>query len=89
MFNLPKVTLKSGESFVINCNRNYYEVKDYICNFNLADGETLYLYDTKLGKTVDSMYVPRMDRHESYGRYLHSNAHRFFENTADKRKAES
>ena len=86
MFQLPKVTLKSGESFVINCNKNYYEVSDYICNFNLADGENLYLYDSEKDETVDTLYVPRMDIHETYGRYEHSNTFRFFANADGSRK---
>ncbi len=82
---LPRIVLKGGESVTINCKNNYYELGDYICNFNLKAGETLSL-SSKTG-VVDKLIVPQMNEYESYGRLNGSNTFYFFDNQDQKRKS--
>ena len=83
-YQLPDITLKSGESIIINGKKNYYEMGDYICNFKLNSDETLYLTDgTDL---IDSLSVPNLNEDETYGRYLNSNEYHYFNNKNSIRK---
>lgn len=82
-FQLPNKILKSGESIIINGKWNYFAIKEYICNFNLKEGEMLYL--TKNGTIVDFINIPRMDSGESYGRYKGSNRFVFYNNQNNRR----
>ena len=83
-YQLPNIKLKSNESIIINGNKNYYSIGNYICNFNLSTGETLTLfYDDSI---IDKLYVPRMSSIETYGRYVNSNTYKFFMNDNNQRK---
>ena len=83
---LPKLLLQSGESVIINGNKNYFATGDYICNFNLSQGETLYLYNVNSDEIEDSIVIPRMSSIETYGRYLNSGTYMFFNNMNNVRK---
>ena len=83
-YQLPHIVLKSNESIIINGNKNYYSIGNYICNFNLSTGETLTLFYND--NIMDKLYVPRMSSIETYGRYLNSNTHKFFMNENNQRK---
>ena len=85
-YRLPNITLKSNDSIIINGNKNYYAIGDYICNFNLSKGETLYLYNNIEEKIVDELKVPKMSKIETYGRYKNSNTMMYFNNTENQRK---
>lgn len=84
--SLSNITLKPFSSVVINGKNNYFAIGDYICNFNLSGGEVLYLYNIKSDEIIDYVYVPRMSKIESYGRYLNSNKYVYYNNIDNKRK---
>ncbi len=77
-YQLPQVVLEPGASVVINGAKNYYVMGSYICNFNLSEGETLFL--SQSGQIVDQITVPRMDPDETYGRHQDSNEYFYFDN---------
>jgi len=85
-YNLPDFSLGPNESIIINGNKNYYSLGDYICNFNLSSGEILYLYDFETEEIVDKIPVLRMSDIETYGRYQNSNTLMFFNNINNIRK---
>ena len=85
-YRLPNITLKSNESIIINGNKNYFAIGDYICTFNLSKGETLYLYNNIEEKIIDELKVPKMSKIETYGRYKNSNTMMYFNNTENQRK---
>lgn len=83
---LPDVLLNAGESVIINGSKNYEDISEYICNFSLGTGEMLYLsrYD---GQVIDKLWIPKMDRLETYGRVNHSNQFIYYANGENQRKA--
>ncbi len=85
MYTLPDKKLGPGESVLINGRKNYYAVGEYICNFNLRDGETLFLTGPD-GRIADSLVVPRMSRYETYGRINLTNRFVYFNNLDEKRR---
>ena len=84
-YRLPEKVLLPGESVVINGKNNYYALGDYIFNFNIKYGETLYLYDRSRRET-STLYVPRMSAWETYGRVGFSNEFVYYNNLDDMRK---
>lgn len=85
LYQLPAVTLAPGESVYINGRRNNQVLGDYICNFNLKTGETLYLSDAS-GEVMDRLAVPEMGQQETYGRNLPSGRLVFFDNSDGQRR---
>lgn len=85
-YQLPDIVLNPGETIIINGNKNYYSLGDYICNFNLSSGEILYLYDYSQKEVVDRLAILRMSNMETYGRYENSNTRIFFNNINNIRK---
>ena len=85
-YQLPNLILKPNESIIFNGNKNYFSIGDFICNFNLSKGETVYLFDNNDEQIKDKLLVPRMSSIETYGRYLNSNTFMFFNNIDNKRK---
>ena len=85
-YNLPNITLKSNESIIINGKKNYFAIGDYICNFNLNNKETLYLFDIEKNEIVDELEIPRMSSIETYGRYNNTNIYRYYDNSNNQRK---
>ena len=83
-YQLPSIVLKPTESIIINGNKNYYSIGDYICNFNMSQSEKIVL--SKDNKIVDYVIVPRSSEIETYGRYDNSNTFKFFMNENDERK---
>ena len=83
-YKLPKTVLKKNSDLYVNSYKNYYSVGDYISNFNLSEGETLYL--VKGDTIIDTMYVPKMNKYESYGRYDNSSKLVYFNNYNNQRK---
>lgn len=83
-YNLPNKTISSGESIYIHGDKNYYAIGAYICNFNLSNGETLYLAQEE--KIIDELYVPKMNKYESFGRKDNSNTLVYFYNRNQERK---
>lgn len=81
---LPNKTLKQNESIVINGDKNYYAIGEYICNFNLKDGENVYI--SKDNTILEEIYIPRMSEIETYGRYDNSSSYKFFMNENNERK---
>ena len=41
---------------IINGNKNYYSIGDYISNFNLRKNESLYLYNNFTNMLKDSIH---------------------------------
>lgn len=70
-YQLPKTVLKENEAIIIHGSKNKEALGDYICNFSLSEYETLTL--SKNGTLCDQVYIPKMDRLESYKRYDNSN----------------
>ena len=85
-FRLPNISLQTNQFITINGKKNYFAIGDYICNFNLTEGETLYLYHKKTDTIVDLLKVPRMEKHESYGRYFNSAIFKYYNNSQNQRK---
>ena len=83
-YQLPNITLKKGESIVINGDKNYYAMGEYICNFNIKDGEKIVL--SLHNNIVSVIFVPKMSEIETYGRDDNSNTYKFFMNENNKRK---
>lgn len=65
-YNLPKVTLKSGDTIVIS-GKNATSLGGFYMNMNIRMGENFYLNDSK-GNVLESVFVPTMLENESYGR---------------------
>ena len=78
LYRLPNIKLKSNDSIIINGKKNHYSIGNYICNFNLSKGETLYLYNISEKSIVDEIQIPKMSKIETYGRYLNSNTMMYF-----------
>lgn len=77
-FQMPEITVMPGETVTVNCVNNAHAIGDYICNFNLKQGEILYLWN---GATVvDQISVPVMSDGESYGRYENGDRWVFYKN---------
>ncbi|MBR1884244.1 MAG: lamin tail domain-containing protein [Clostridia bacterium] len=86
-YELPNKILKSGESIIINGNKNYYSIGDYIGSFNLSIGETIYLYDKTKNKVVDKLKIPKMTSNETYGRAGNNSCiYMYFNNKNGQRK---
>lgn len=83
-YELPNIELKSGASIIINGDKNYYSIGDYICNFSIKKGEKVFL--SKNNEIIESVAIPKMSDIESYGRYDNSNTYRFFNNVNNARK---
>ena len=83
-YQLPSIVLKPKESIIINGNKNYYSIGDYICNFNMSQSEKIVL--SKDNQIVDYVIVPRTSEIETYGRYDNSNTFKFFMNENNERK---
>ncbi|MBQ6350761.1 MAG: CotH kinase family protein [Methanobrevibacter sp.] len=83
-YELPKIWLGTGETILINGKNNFYRVGEYICNFNLSEGETLYL--TLGEEIVDKFYVPRMSKDETVGRDLNTGERVFYYDASKKRR---
>lgn len=77
-FQMPAITLMPGETITVNCVNNAHTIGDYICNFNLKQGETLYLWNENT--VIDQLLVPAMADGESYGRYQNSDSWVFYKN---------
>ncbi len=77
-YELPQVVLAPGASITVNGANNYYAIGAYICNFNLSEGESLFL--SYQGQVVDRLAIPRMDSGETYGRYCESGVYYYFNN---------
>lgn len=75
-YQLPELNLSSGESIKIYGKNNYYILEEYICNFSLKNGETLYL--TNGVNTLDDVPIPKMGVSESYGKYDDSSVMKYF-----------
>lgn len=65
-YNLPKVTLKSGDTIVIS-GKNATSLGGFYMNMNIRMGEKFYLNDIN-GNVLESVFVPTMLENESYGR---------------------
>ena len=65
-YALPDITMDANSVLLINC-KNHAQLNQYITNFNLSEGEQLYLSDES-GAIYDQLSVPRMRQGESYGR---------------------
>lgn len=78
-YNLPRIKLQSGDTFVIYCSDSYMK-NEYKCNFNLSDGESLLLYSKQADKIVDNLYIPNMGKNETYGRFDNCDSYRFYNN---------
>lgn len=85
LYRLPAVTLAAGESLYINGRKSTHAIGDYLCNFNLKTGETLYLSDAA-GRTLDALAIPKMGEQETYGRDLPSGRLVFFDDRDGKRR---
>lgn len=70
-YQLPDISLKSGEDIMIYGSKNHESIGDYICNFSLSEYETLFLSNSE--GIVDSLFIPKMSNIETYGRYENSN----------------
>lgn len=79
-YNCPDVYLPSGGIITVNGKSNS-ENGAYLCNFNIKDGETVYLFNKYTEQIVDSIEVPIMTEQESFGRYANSEEWRFFNNS--------
>ena len=84
-YSLPEKTLAAGESVIINGDKNYYAVGEYICNFNLRRGETLCLYNRTSGE-MEKLKIPRMNAFETYGRSASLDRFVFYNNLDEIRK---
>ncbi len=78
-YQLPNIDLTPGESLVIHGKNDTRRLGSYQCSFSLSEYETLYL--SRDDTIVDALRIPRMDRQESYGRYLNSSSFRYFSNS--------
>lgn len=70
-YQLPDISLKSGEDILIYGSKNHDSMGDYICNFSLSENETLFLSNSE--RTIDSLLIPKMSDIETYVRYGNSN----------------
>jgi hypothetical protein len=86
-YQLPAVTLDAGESILINGKKNLYALGNYICNFNLKCGETLYLHHAD-GTLIEQLAVPLMTKAESYGRDPNSGLFVFFNDSDGERRTQ-
>lgn len=86
-FQLPILTLESGESILIEGKKNNYRVGDYQCNFNMNDQEAVTLTRVKdmSMEEIERIAIPRMNARETYGHYLGSPLMHFFNNTENVR----
>gem|GEM_PF-3873502 len=76
-YGLPRLTLGAGESLTVYCESNYHALNEYICNFNLGNGETLYLYNSDTREIEDSVFMKRMGSNETYKRLPGCDTFRF------------
>lgn len=84
-YQLPNLVLQPGELVTINCSNNYYAIGEYICNFNLNQYEQVFLYNADTKEIDDIMAIPRMEKDETYGRYMNSDSYVFFRNQDNQR----
>lgn len=70
-YQLPDISLASGESIKIYGSKNHETIGDYICNFSLNEDETLYLSNEE--GCIYDIPIPKMSDIETYGRYDNSN----------------
>ena len=78
-YQCPDIILNPGESLVI-FGRSNPVISRFIMNFNLKDGETLYLYSAEKNSVIDKVKIPKMSENEFYGRYEETQEYRFFKN---------
>lgn len=76
-YQCPVYILKPGEVIWINGKGNPI-LNEYIMNFNLKGGETIYLTKNEEISCCDSLYIPNLSENESYGRYLETSEYRYF-----------
>ena len=74
-YMIPNTYLDPNKSIVINGNKNYYSIGDFICNFNFSNNEIIYLTHENI---IDQIEVPRMSDMETYGRFGNSNTYIFY-----------
>lgn len=77
-YQCPELLLAPGETVVLN-GRSNPVVNEYIMNFNLKGGETVYLYRKDSKEPQDQVFIPDMQQGESYGRYYETEHFRFFD----------
>ena len=90
-FELPKVTLKKGEYYIVMASGDpdLSTTKYRHANFKLSDTESLYL--TKNNKIVDSMFIMGIPKNYSFGRgsygfYYYPTATPYQENGSGRRE---
>ena len=69
---------------MINGDKNYYSVGDFICNFSLKKGEKIILSKDEV--ILDTFIIPKMSDIESFGRFNNSNTFKYFYNKTNERK---
>lgn len=69
-YQLPDVELDEKESVIIYCKNSYQSIGDYICNFNLSEGEHLIISDGQ--EWMDDLVIPDLDKIEVFERYDNS-----------------
>lgn len=74
-FSFDQGQIKPGEVITVNCKNNY-ELNEFIANFNLNAGETLYL--SRNEEVVDKLLIPESNGIESYGRYMQGTKYKYF-----------
>ncbi len=75
-YQLPDISLESGESVIIYGSRNQESLGDYICNFSLNKDEKLFL--SNRNQKIFCLSIPKMSDIETYGRCDDSNIWKFF-----------
>ncbi len=75
-YQLPDISLGSGESVIIYGSRNQESLGDYICNFSLNKDEKLFL--SNRNQKIFCLSIPKMSDIETYGRCDDSNIWKFF-----------
>lgn len=66
-YRCPNEILMTNDVITINGKGNN-QLGVYLCNFNLSEGETIYLFDKTKGEIVDQITIPEMTENESFGR---------------------
>lgn len=76
-YKCPDGSLEPGQKVVLNGKKNQV-LGCFIMNFNLSEGEKIFLYDASANVLSDQLCVPKMNEDETYGRYMGSSDYRFF-----------
>ncbi|MDD6095496.1 MAG: CotH kinase family protein, partial [Clostridia bacterium] len=77
MYPLPDITLGEGSALLLQC-KNDAVYGNFLMNFNLRCGDTLYLY--RNGSVSDKMTVVPMQKNESYGESTATGQRVYFKN---------